>query len=322
MPITIYGETNPDHARFNLRRDTFVWRYMDIAKYLDLITKGKLWFTRVIEFRHNDPYEAGLTEHDEQKTVDIVEARTKEELRSILNRYQEIGIADLMDRTPEKSVYWFQLIYLTRLPYTEMNAYTHSVSCWHENQTESDAMWALYAHRDAGIAIKSTASRILAAFEKTQRTMSIAKVTYDSSGALSALTSGIFDSILIKRHAFHHEQEVRIVAITMDGYEASNWTQENQTYNVDSSRSVAPGIYIDCDLNSLIEEVVISPLMKSHGAEAIIDISKKILPNVPIRQSTLLTKGGMSFALTKELTMMLNEYRRTRLLRDISEISR
>jgi hypothetical protein len=160
MPITVYGEVNPDHRRFLVARDALLWRYMDISKYLDLITTSKMWFTRVSEFRKIDPYEATLTEYDEDKTTKIVETTSKEELKAVLIQRGETGIAKLIDELPGKSIYFFQLLYLTRLPMVDMNAYTHSISCWHLNPTESDAMWALYAGRDAGIAIKSTVGRV------------------------------------------------------------------------------------------------------------------------------------------------------------------
>jgi hypothetical protein len=72
-------------------------------------------------------------------------------------------------------------------------------------------MWALYAQRDAGIAIKSSVQRVLNAFVSSKRSLGIAKVNYDSQSSLSAMTSGVYDSLLIKRHAFHHENEVRIM---------------------------------------------------------------------------------------------------------------
>ena len=77
------------------------------------------------------------------------------------------------------------------------------------------------------------------------------------------MTSGFYDSLLIKRHAFHHENEVRIIASTFDGYEAPEWTEENQVCNFDPAKIVPPGVYVECDIQSLIEEVVISPLTPS-----------------------------------------------------------
>jgi hypothetical protein len=55
MPISIYGEGNPDHARFKVSRDATIWRYMTIGKFLDTITKGKFWFSRAVELRKMDP---------------------------------------------------------------------------------------------------------------------------------------------------------------------------------------------------------------------------------------------------------------------------
>jgi hypothetical protein len=57
-------------------------------------------------------------------------------------------------------------------------------------------MWELYAKRSAGVAMKSTVTRILKAFESSRRNIYIAKVDYDSQNRLSALTHGIFDSFL------------------------------------------------------------------------------------------------------------------------------
>jgi hypothetical protein len=293
---------------------------MDIGKYLDLISTGTLWFTRVSELRKIDPYEAALTKYDEDKTTKIVEAKTKPELKQILLQHGEPRLANLIDKLTGKSLQFFQLVFLSRLPHIDLNAYTHSISCWHENPTESDAMWALYARREAGIAIKSTVARMLEGFAAAERIMSIAKVTYDSLGNLSAMSWGVFDSLLVKRHAFHHENEVRIIAMTMDGYESPEWTPDNQTYNVDPSKAVAPGLRIDCDMHALIEEVVLSPLMPLYSVQALESITAQVAPSIRIRRSTLLTKEEIPRQVSRELMLMIEEFRKTRLLRDLDEI--
>ena len=61
MPISIYGENNPALHPFMPDRNATVWRYMDIGKYLDLITQRQLWFTRVSELQKIDTYEGALT---------------------------------------------------------------------------------------------------------------------------------------------------------------------------------------------------------------------------------------------------------------------
>ena len=37
MPISNYGENNPDLAKFMVPQGAVIWRYMDIGKFLDLI---------------------------------------------------------------------------------------------------------------------------------------------------------------------------------------------------------------------------------------------------------------------------------------------
>ena len=317
MPIYIYGENNPDLAKFKVSGDATIWRYMDIGKYLDVITRGQIWFSRAIIFRGTDPYEGSLTEHDRKTMVDVLSVKTKEELQSVLPAFSTI-----ISHASTKSLYWFQALFLTKLRLLDINLYGNSISCWHENPSESDAMWALYAQRDAGIAIKSTVNRVLNAFGSSARTICIAKVNYDSAGGLSVLTSGSCDSLLIKRHAFHHENEVRIIASTFDGYEDSQWTEEKQTYLLDITKPVPAGVYIDCDIQSLVEEVVISPLTPAYSARALESISKRLAPNIVIRKSTLLTRDEDIFQqlFSRELFRIWDHHLRTNLLLDIDEI--
>ena len=318
MPITIYGESNPDHNRFKVSRDAIIWRYMNIPRFFDLLTKNKIWFARAVELRKTDPYEGALTTSDREMVNRVLATKDKNALRSLWP-----SIATFMDCAPGMSVHYFQLIFLSTLPRVEMNAYTHSLSCWHENSHESDAMWALYAQRNAGIAIKSTVRRVLDAFAASPRIMRIAKINYDSQSSLSAMTSGNYDSLLVKRPAFHHENEIRIIAGTYDGYEAPEWTQENQRYNIDLTKIVPPGVYIDCDLHSLIEEVVISPLTPTYGCEAIENIAKTLMPSISVRRSNLLSKEEdlLWEQLSPELKLLWDHYRRTHLLLDVDELS-
>ena len=214
MPTQIYGENNPNLANFCASREATIWRYMDVGKYLDLITRQQMWFSRAIIFRQTDPYEGAPTQFDRQKRDRVLSAKTKDELQEAWPE-----ISSLMSQVP-KSLYFFQALFLSKVQFLDINLYGHSISCWHENPSESDAMWALYAQRDAGIAIMSTVSRALNAFASSKRNIVVAKVNYDSKGGLSALTSGNYDSLLIKRHAFHHENEIRMIASSFDGYEA------------------------------------------------------------------------------------------------------
>jgi hypothetical protein len=165
----------------------------------------------------------------------------------VITEYRLSDFVQFIDNNPDNSLEFFQLLLITQ-NITDMNAYTHSISCWHENQGESDAMWALYAG-----------------------------------------------------------SEVRIIATTLDGYESSDPTR----YYIDFSKPVPPGVYIECDIYSLIEEVVVSPLMPLYAFQAIEDMTSRVLSRrIPIRRSTLLAKED-TLSPSRELAAMLEQYRRT-----------
>jgi hypothetical protein len=77
MPIAVYGEGNPDHRRFIVERDASLWRYLDIGKYIDMITKDRIWFQRVSELRKVDPYESTPTKYDERKEPELSQQRLR-----------------------------------------------------------------------------------------------------------------------------------------------------------------------------------------------------------------------------------------------------
>jgi hypothetical protein len=86
---------------------------------------------------------------------------------------------------------------------------------------------------------------------------------------------------------------------------------------------VPPGVYIDCDIQSLIEEVVISPLTPSYSCEALETSMKALAPFIPIRRSTLLSKAeDLTWErFSPELRLLWDHYRRTHRVLDVDEIS-
>jgi hypothetical protein len=58
-------------------------------------------------------------------------------------------------------------MYLSQAGGIRFYSHCYSISCWHQNKKESDAMWALYARREAGIALKSSVGRLLETFAES-----------------------------------------------------------------------------------------------------------------------------------------------------------
>jgi hypothetical protein len=181
-------------------------------------------------------------------------------------------------------------------------------------------MWDLYAKKNAGIAIKTTISKTVTAFRNSAHNIAVAKVAYDIDGTMSALTSGIYDSLLIKRQAFAHENEIRLLVFSLVGYEAPGYSEDNQVYNLNVLKSVPTGLYIPCDIEQLIDEIVVSPLIPSYAYEGVAAITKQYMPSTIVRKSRLLTMESFSLGTSADLELILNTYIKTRRLLDVDAI--
>jgi hypothetical protein len=87
-----------------------------------------------------------------------------------------------------------------------------------------------------------------------------------------------FDFIIHKRKSFEHERELRAVFWETDG------TADAEPYK---AKIEPEGLWIDVDLNSLIETVRISPEAKPWLARVIQEATAKYDLNVPVLQSAL-----------------------------------
>jgi hypothetical protein len=137
---------------------------------------------------------------------------------------------------------------------------------------------------------------------------------------MSALTSGIYDSLLIKRQAFAHENEIRLLVFSLVGYEAPGYSEDNQVYNLNVLKSVPTGLYIPCDIEQLIDEIVVSPLIPSYAYEGVAAITKQYMPSTIVRKSRLLTMESFSLGTSADLELILNTYIKTRRLLDVDAI--
>ena len=119
------------------------------------------------------------------------------------------------------------------------------VNCWYEEAEESEAMWKLFASQQYGVAIRTTAARLVGSF--TERLPDyLGRVTYIAYDKhLMPVTE--FPPVFFKRKAFMHEREVRVVVAPEHRAEKSE------------VESGSPGVEYPIDPEQLIEAVVVSP---------------------------------------------------------------
>lgn len=157
-----------------------IWRYMNLAKFLNLITSKTLWFNRIDKFE--DIYEGRYPEANEVKRKDIYECEVSKE------------IYDDMEKFARENLY---------------------VCCFHANEYESAAMWSLYA-REEGVAICSTTERLKQCFENEKCDIEISWVNYIDYSKDFLPEGNLFYLALTKRKSFEHEKEVRCIFYDSD----------------------------------------------------------------------------------------------------------
>ena len=196
-----------------------IWRYMDFAKFVNLLDTESLFFCRADGFE--DEWEGTFP----KGTIDKYNLNKKFIKSNDGNKY---SLCEWQNKKEVRS---------------------HLINCWHVNDYESDAMWKLYSSNRQSIAIQSTIGRLKRCFKKTAERIWIGEVEYGDFKILKPNNRvfnmgepNILKTFFLKRKEFEHEKEIR--AIT------------NIAYNRHKQEK---GILVDIDLNELVETIVIPP---------------------------------------------------------------
>ena len=199
--------------------DAVLWRYMDFTKFVSLLDTQSLYLARADLL--GDPFEGSSPEPN-------VKLRP--------HRYPQEFI-EMIASTPKRT--------------REMMF----ISCWHESDTESAAMWKLYSREHDGIAIRTDHQSLWNSMADTVMTY-IGRVSYISYSNTLINEGNAFDSFLFKRQEFEHEREVRVVRLEM----GSNPPE---------------GIYHPIDLSVLIKSIVIAPYAEDWFATLVRSVAGK-----------------------------------------------
>lgn len=160
-----------------INKDTKVWKYMNLAKFISLLSKNQLHFTRIDLF--DDNFEGSITSKNHYNRKKFLETVTSEEsaIRA-LSDYKEA----------------LKLCY---------------ANCWRIDDYESEAMWKLYCPLNMGIAIQTTYDKLKKSIEH-EKDLFIGLINYIDYEVDSFGENNIFFQIMHKRISFSHEKEVRI----------------------------------------------------------------------------------------------------------------
>jgi hypothetical protein len=269
------------HPSFRLPENSeekMIWRYMDLPKFISLIDKKSLFFTKASKFP--DPYEGTIPKHNEVVRRTMYEQvkpefESDEQFDSFIRSVPEIFGSILKQ-------------------YRELML----INSWHFSDYESAALWELYG-KETAIAIQSTINELKDSFTKTADTIWIGKVNYIDFNDDWMDEWNIHEAFVIKRPSFFYESAIRAITCLPDDHIDKNisckFDVEREKKPISPQRFVDPteltthGKYVKVDLSKLINKVYLSPAAPSYFKQVVESIISKYELNKEIIKSDLYT---------------------------------
>ena len=238
-------------------------RFIDLPKFLDLLTRQRLLLPQLSHLMRMDPFECNVPFHDPSlKSQEQIKQRVLKlepfapaperaypplDLFASFSRRKPferpyLASVSAMDLDELKKAAWF--LEHARLKRQLM------CNCWYGSTGESDAMWRIYCDK-IGVSITTSVAKLKSAVKVTiprvfvdHFKLTLARVKYPARLPANSETPW-----LIKRRAFRHEHEVRLF--------------------VDYPNAFHPGLALDVNPLQFIEEITISPFAEKWQVETI-----------------------------------------------------
>ncbi|EGR1558865.1 DUF2971 domain-containing protein [Vibrio parahaemolyticus] len=216
-----------------------LWRYLDLAKLVSLLETETLFFARMDTF--DDPFEGATPE-------------------GYLNELRERSL----DSGISAGMYIAQHAGMSE----DFRKYTF-VSCWHQSEFESEAMWSLYSDKHKGISIVTDMEKLTKIFPSGVKMGDVKYVDFD------APQIELVPVHFYKRSAFEYEKEVRAVIVDRS---------ENKS-----------GIAIQAKPNDFIEKIVVSPMAQPWFVDVVKGVCRRYNCKFEVESSTLGIKPTYAF---------------------------
>ena len=231
------------HEEFEQPDNTAIlWRYQDLPRYIDLLLKHQLFFSRADKFE--DPFEGKYTLQSRKQLM-------KEQMkRSNVNDEDQEKVKEIVEKITEEQHVKRTLV---------------TINSWHHNSHENYAMWKIYARGDYGLAIQTTSERLKRCFHATEKPVFIGKVNYYNESCEPIPFGDELIPFLRKRRIYEYENEVRCCYVIPQEAQEFTW-QEQDNYD---------GIFVNVDLDTLIERIYISPYSPKWIRDIIAGVNEK-----------------------------------------------
>jgi hypothetical protein len=234
---------------------------MGLAKLLALLAHKSLYFPKVSTLLVDDPFEASQTTRTKQEAMKVANDTAAREAffgTEIPQNAAQLIAANMARIYPE---HFF-------------------VSCWHESEYESAALWKVYANIHEGVAVRTTVGRLTSCFDLStfERSLYLGRVKYMDFDKEFGRLGNVIAPVFWKRKSFEYEQEVR-VAYWLPFYPGDPVTPEE---------AERKGISFPVNVDLLVQKVLVSPYAQPWLAWVVEATVRAMGCNAPVRRSPLL----------------------------------
>lgn len=271
----------------NITYDETLWRYMSLDKLVNLLETKMLYFAPLESYRYTDPFEGYLPDVAAKAHCEVHGPFVKQinDVVKILESEPDVN-QEYLEKVKSKLANNSLLIQQTYEKFVK----EITVNCWHQNISESEAMWRLYSDDNKGVAIKTSVKSLISSFGEYDKTINLGKVKYldfaDRNLNVRDYKVDGHSLPLLKRSSFEHEKEVRC-------FIDSNSIAGGCDIKVEASPN-----YVPVCTETLIEQIFISPFAKEPFNSSVFVICKKYNFDEKVVQSDLLDSSSFLRKLT------------------------
>ncbi len=261
---------------YSPKDETTLWRYLSFEKFVNLLSEKSLYFARADKF--DDKFEG----HVPPLIEEYYEKETK--------RFGTDG-SQAVIKLWHKWRKWVMC------------------SCWHRGKQESMGMWGRYDLHNSGIAIKTTIRGLRDSFShKGSVDVHIGRVWYKEYQDIKVPKNireihTIYLPFFYKRKAFEFENEVRAI-IDASPYIKERFFRMKEGFSLSRKGfdlptllkrledtdppECKPGQPLLLDLNTLIDEVIVSPYAEKWITKTVESVVRQYGFKFPVSRSKLL----------------------------------
>lgn len=268
------------YDKSKLSSEQTLFKYMDLEKFLSLIVRNEICFCNQKGLKEIDPYEGAIIKSE---LIQEYMARTLLEYCKRQDKFDFINI-----ETPNKNI----KIDINNIEnYKIYDDGIFYIDCWHINQYESLAMWRVFSNNRNSIAINTTKDKLIKSIKENDKNIYLEKVSYNDLTLDKKIIGNPVGEIRLDKYRTLHIKSGDYFNWTINTgllRKAKYYEYEHELRLYFEDRDNDEQVkFIKVDLNSLIDEIIISPDCDEWFVNILNDVLKKYSINKKVRFSDI-----------------------------------